>query len=201
MICSCYIRLPIQKLVQKQYLYFHSLTVLHRSTRSLSRACTSLCSILLGCPLAFGSLCFSKLCPSIFRIWRKKTMTTLLKFLIPFYFRDGACVDKILDHGADVYGLTAHPNRPFVLASCARDSTLRIWSLTPLITSLQMKTLAMRPLDDVISATGKMLLKIKGHVQTDHLCWPLVLRTSLWEYGHWHHLSQVCRWKPWLWDH
>ncbi|XP_072040937.1 WD repeat-containing protein 17-like [Amphiura filiformis] len=67
--------------------------------------------------------------------------------------RDGACVDKILDHGADVYGLTAHPNRPFVLASCARDSTLRIWSLTPLITGLQMKTIAMRPLDDVISGT------------------------------------------------
>ena len=65
-------------------------------------------------------------------------------------------MDKILDHGADVYGLTAHPNRPFVLASCARDSTLRIWSLTPLITSLQMKTLAMRPLDDVISSTGRL---------------------------------------------
>ena len=64
-------------------------------------------------------------------------------------------MDKILDHGADVYGLTAHPNRPFVLASCARDSTLRIWSLTPLIASLQMKTIAMRPLDDVISGTGK----------------------------------------------
>ena len=66
-------------------------------------------------------------------------------------------MDKILDHGADVYGLTAHPNRPFVLATCSRDSTLRIWSLAPLVTCLQMKTLAMRPLDELISATGEYI--------------------------------------------
>eukprot|EP00057_Strongylocentrotus_purpuratus_P025354 XP_011679828.1 PREDICTED: WD repeat-containing protein 17 [Strongylocentrotus purpuratus] len=67
--------------------------------------------------------------------------------------RDGACVDKVLDHGADVYGLAMHPNRPFVLASCSRDSTVRIWSLTSLVMSSQMRIIAKRPWQEIITTT------------------------------------------------
>nr|XP_054754623.1 WD repeat-containing protein 17-like [Lytechinus pictus] len=67
--------------------------------------------------------------------------------------RDGACVDKVLDHGADVYGLAMHPNRPFILASCSRDSTVRIWSLTSLVMSSQMRVIARRPWQEIITST------------------------------------------------
>ena len=43
--------------------------------------------------------------------------------------RDGACVQVVRDHGADVYGLSCSPRRPFLLASCSRDSTVRLWSM------------------------------------------------------------------------
>ncbi|XP_070554435.1 WD repeat-containing protein 17-like isoform X2 [Ptychodera flava] len=65
--------------------------------------------------------------------------------------RDGACIDTVLDHGADVYGLTTHPKKPLTVASCSRDSTVRIWTLAPLVTTLQMKLIAKRPLTEIVS--------------------------------------------------
>lgn len=54
-----------------------------------------------------------------------------------------------------VLGLTCHPHRPFTLASCSRDSTVRLWSLTPLINPLQINILADRCWDEIIGNTGK----------------------------------------------
>ena len=36
------------------------------------------------------------------------------------------------------------------MASCSRDSTVRIWSLAHLACSLQIDVLANRPLDDIV---------------------------------------------------
>lgn len=35
------------------------------------------------------------------------------------------------EHHADVYGLDIHPARPWLLASASRDTTTRLWDLTP----------------------------------------------------------------------
>ncbi|GBM11579.1 WD repeat-containing protein 17 [Araneus ventricosus] len=67
---------------------------------------------------------------------------------------DGACLDIIEDHGADVYGLACHPERSFLLASTSRDSTVRFWSMLPLVSSLYLKLLVSRPLNDVFSPSG-----------------------------------------------
>ena len=39
-------------------------------------------------------------------------------------------------HRADVYALTSHPSRPFVFLSASRDTTIRLWTLCPLFSSL-----------------------------------------------------------------
>jgi WD40 repeat protein len=41
-----------------------------------------------------------------------------------------ACLSVVWDHHADVYGLTCHPQRPFVFVSSSRDTTLRVWTMT-----------------------------------------------------------------------
>lgn len=48
-------------------------------------------------------------------------------------------------------GLTCHRYRPFTVASCSRDSTVRIWCLSHLACSLQIDVLANRPLDDIVT--------------------------------------------------
>lgn len=52
-------------------------------------------------------------------------------------------------------GLTCHPSRPFTMASCSRDSTVRLWSLTPLVNPIQINILADRCWDEVIGNIGK----------------------------------------------
>lgn len=42
----------------------------------------------------------------------------------------------VSDHHGDVYGLTVHPDRPFLMASASRDSTVRLWSLLDLVPGL-----------------------------------------------------------------
>ena len=34
----------------------------------------------------------------------------------------GACLHTVRHHLADVYGISTHPDRPFVYASCSRDT-------------------------------------------------------------------------------
>ena len=48
-------------------------------------------------------------------------------------------------------GLTCHRYRPFTVASCSRDSTVRIWSMSHLACSLQIDVLAERPLDNLMT--------------------------------------------------
>ena len=59
-------------------------------------------------------------------------------------------------------GLTSHPSRPFVLASCSRDSTVRIWSLTPLVQPLEMNIIAGRPWTEIITSPGENPLRYLG---------------------------------------
>lgn len=40
------------------------------------------------------------------------------------------------------------------MASCSRDSTVRLWSLIPLITPLQINILADRSWEEIIGNTG-----------------------------------------------
>lgn len=57
-------------------------------------------------------------------------------------------------------GLACHPRRPFTMASCSRDSTVRLWSLTPLITPLQINILADRSWEEIIGNTGMETLHV-----------------------------------------
>uniref|UniRef100_A0A1A7XK62 WD repeat domain 17 n=1 Tax=Iconisemion striatum TaxID=60296 RepID=A0A1A7XK62_9TELE len=72
--------------------------------------------------------------------------------------RDGTCLDTVYDHGADVYGLTCHQNRPFTMASCSRDSTVRLWSLTPLISPLLLNILTQQPWEKIIGNTDTAMV-------------------------------------------
>lgn len=73
--------------------------------------------------------------------------------------------DWSLRRDADVFvncfqiqtGLTCHPEQPFLLASSSRDSTLRLWSLMPLLQPLELSILADMPPADVFSTPGELL--------------------------------------------
>jgi hypothetical protein len=40
-----------------------------------------------------------------------------------------ACTSVLGDHHADVYGLCAHPLRPFLFVSSSRDTSIRVWTM------------------------------------------------------------------------
>ena len=44
----------------------------------------------------------------------------------------------LADHHADVYSIVSHPMRPSVLLSTSRDTTIRTWSLTELMTAVSL---------------------------------------------------------------
>jgi WD40 repeat protein len=46
--------------------------------------------------------------------------------LLPFC---QSCIHVLSDHHADVYTLSAHPDRPFLFVSSSRDTSVRLWSL------------------------------------------------------------------------
>ena len=52
-------------------------------------------------------------------------------------------------------GLTCHQSRPFTMASCSRDSTVRLWSLTPLISPLLLNIVTEQPWEKIIGNTGE----------------------------------------------
>lgn len=58
---------------------------------------------------------------------------------------------------SDLAGLTSHPKRPFVMASCSRDSTMRLWSLTPLVQPLEINILAEKPWQEILVSQGRSL--------------------------------------------
>ena len=50
-------------------------------------------------------------------------------------------METIVDHHSDVYGIACHPERPFVIASTSRDTTLRFWVLDGIVAPLRTKAL------------------------------------------------------------
>jgi WD repeat-containing protein 17 len=55
--------------------------------------------------------------------------------------RIGAWITILDDHHADIYGLDAHPERPFVYASCSRDNSIRFWNSEGLITNFKIQSI------------------------------------------------------------
>lgn len=55
--------------------------------------------------------------------------------------RTGHCMFTITDHNADVYGITFHPERPFLFASCSRDTTIRLFLIDNIVSALKMQLL------------------------------------------------------------
>lgn len=47
----------------------------------------------------------------------------------------------VVDHHADVYGVAAHPQRPFVISTASRDTTIRLWSLDKQYSKLKVRAL------------------------------------------------------------
>jgi len=55
--------------------------------------------------------------------------------------RSGRCMTTIKDHNSDVYAICFNPSRPFTFASCSRDTTIRLFSIDGMISSLKMQLL------------------------------------------------------------
>ncbi len=52
--------------------------------------------------------------------------------------RKNECIFVTSDHYADVYGITSHPQRPFMYVSCSRDTSLRFWNLEGITSKLMV---------------------------------------------------------------
>lgn len=55
--------------------------------------------------------------------------------------RNGVNLWTLSDHCSDVYGITLHPERPFVFSSCSRDTSIRTFTIDGLIQSLKINFL------------------------------------------------------------
>jgi WD repeat-containing protein 17 len=55
--------------------------------------------------------------------------------------RSGHCMFTMVDHNSDVYGISLHPERPFLYASCSRDTTIRLFSIDGLVSALKIQLL------------------------------------------------------------
>lgn len=62
----------------------------------------------------------------------------------------------------NISGLTSHPDRPFTIASSSRDSTVRLWSITPLVQPLEMNIIAGKPWSDFYGTVGRFIIVSKG---------------------------------------
>ena len=63
--------------------------------------------------------------------------------------RTGQCMLTLTDHNSDVYGISAHPHRPFVFSSCSRDTSIRMFCIEGLVQSLKMNFLCrVGPIED-----------------------------------------------------
>ena len=61
--------------------------------------------------------------------------------------RNGNHLWTMNDHCSDVYGITVHPNRPFVFASCSRDTSIRTFTIDGFIQSLKINFLTSKTFD------------------------------------------------------
>lgn len=65
------------------------------------------------------------------------------------------------DHHADIYGLDAHPERPFVYASCSRDNSIRFWNSEGLITNFKIQSILRYEGDQLVAEPSESM--ILGH--------------------------------------
>lgn len=78
-------------------------------------------------------------------------------------------------------GLTCHQSRPFTMASCSRDSTVRLWSLTPLISPLLLNILTDQPWEKIIGNTGKNRILRPRHRKKLLTACPIVYCCWVWD--------------------
>ena len=52
-------------------------------------------------------------------------------------------------------GLSIHKDQPFILASCSRDSTVRLWSTYQVAALLPVNALAQRPLQEIFATASE----------------------------------------------
>jgi WD repeat-containing protein 17 len=79
------------------------------------------------------------------------------------------CVASFTDHHADVYGLSLHPSRPFVLASSSRDTTVRILWLQELILPICMAMAESQSIESFFGTTDEAMQSLSS---TICLCGP-----------------------------
>ena len=56
--------------------------------------------------------------------------------------RNGNHLWTLTDHCSDVYGITLHPERPFVFSTCSRDTSIRTFQIDGFIQSLKINFLS-----------------------------------------------------------
>ena len=54
-------------------------------------------------------------------------------------------------------GLACHVERPFIVTSCSRDSTLRVWSIARLVQPLEINILCSRPWKEIVISPGPLM--------------------------------------------
>lgn len=116
----------------------------------MERVWTQFMIMVQMCMVMSFKFCFISVLKCIligFEIYKVIRSNGLLHKLISLHFK----ISPLL-------GLTCHPSRPFTMASCSRDSTVRLWSLTPLINPLQINIITDRCWDDIIGNTGKQIV-------------------------------------------
>ena len=88
--------------------------------------------------------------------WLDKSLWTCALYIYIYIFYHNRFFSNLL-YILLIVGLTCHRFRPFTVASCSRDSTVRIWSLSHLACSLQIDVLAKKPLEEIVTPNTGMV--------------------------------------------
>ena len=93
--------------------------------------------------------------------------------------RIGACITVLDDHHADIYGLDAHPDRPFVYASWSRDNSIRFWNSEGLITNFKIQSILRYQSSELVGdANESMIIGDLGN--NDGSTLNLSLKNKMW---------------------
>eukprot|EP00903_Cladosiphon_okamuranus_P008010 g7728.t1 len=69
-----------------------------------------------------------------------------------------ACIACMSDHVADVYGLSASPARPFTYTSVSRDTTLRVFNLEGIVSSIKTRAVIKTSLHSMLANPSDSML-------------------------------------------
>ena len=58
------------------------------------------------------------------------------------------------NHVGDIYGLTNHQSKPFIIVSASRDSTIRAWDVSCIAKTLEIRLICKRPWQEIMSTGG-----------------------------------------------